>query len=280
MKIRLLYLLFGATFFAIIFWSNSSGAGLAQGIDRTGSPVGSGSCATCHAGGNFSPTISAQLLKDNVPISQYEPGEDYTYRLTINASSGSPAGYGFQTVALQGSNNANAGVWDSPPTGTRITTLNNRQYFEHSSTLNNNTIEIKWEAPAAGTGPVRFYAAGNAINNNGSTGGDSPTMLASPLTITEQSTSSVFATKLLPAELKAYPNPVADQLNLNIQIKESGRYFLSILDLTGKEIQKETVQLINGENIESLNVNSLAAGHYAVRLSDGERVATTKIVKN
>ncbi len=280
MKIRLLYLIFGTALLAVIFWSNSSGAGVVQGIDRTGSPVGSGSCETCHAGGSFSPVITAQLLKDNVPITQYEPGEDYTYRLTINASSGSPAGYGFQTVALRGDNNVNAGTWDSTPSGTRITTLNNRRYFEHSNVLNSNVIEIKWEAPAAGSGPVRFYAAGNAVNGDGTSGGDDPGTLASPLVIAEQSTSSVFATKLLPAEILVYPNPVADQLNLNIQIKESGRYFLSILDLTGKEVQKETIQLINGENIESLNVKNLAAGHYAVRLSDGERVATTKIVKN
>lgn len=279
MKRKTLYTLFAAAFCAALFFNNSGGAGASQQTDRTGSPLSSGICSECHGGGIFAPTVEAKLLKNDVVVTQYEPGEDYTFRLTITPTNGTPARYGFMAVALRGTGNLNAGDWDSPPAGTRITSIGTREYFEQSSPRSTNTFEIKWKAPTAGTGAVRFYAAGNAVNGTGGTDGDAAASLSSALTITEKATSSAFDVALLPATINAYPNPVEAQLNLKIQIKESGRYFLTLHDMLGKELQRETIQLLNGENLETLNVSNLAAGHYAVRISDGKRVATQQIVK-
>lgn len=279
MKGRILYTLFAAAFCAVLFLNNSGGAGAAQQADFTGSPLSSGICSECHGGGSFAPTVAAQLLKNNAVVTQYEPGEDYTFRLTITATNGTPSRYGFQAVALRSANNANAGAWDSAPAGTRLTTIANRQYFEHSSPRATSSFDIKWEAPAAGTGAVSFYAVGNAVNGNGGTSGDAAAALAQALVVSERATSSAFEVKELAAFINAYPNPVGEQLNLTIELQESGRYFLSIFDTNGKEIQRKTVQLLSGKNQETLNVENLAAGHYAVRLSDGERVKTQQIVK-
>lgn len=279
MKRKVLYTLFAVACCAFLLLNNSGGAGAAQQTDRTGSPLSPGICSECHGGGNFAPVVEAQLLKNNVAVTQYTAGEDYTFRLTITATSGTPARYGFMAVALLANNN-NAGSWDSPPAGTRITAIGTRQYFEQSSPRNTNTFDIKWKAPATGAGPVRFFAAGNATNGNGGTGGDAAAELAQALTITERSVSGVFGVQELEASILAYPNPVREQLNLNIELQESGRYFLSIFDLNGKELQRKTIQLQSGKNQESLNVSNLAAGNYAVRLSDGERVKTQQIVKN
>ncbi len=279
MKIKATYALFFCVLISVIFLGNSGGAGAVQGVDRTKSPLSPGDCSTCHGGGNFAATLTAQLLEDGAPITEYEPGEDYTFRLTINTSN-PPERYGFQVVALQGAQNANAGTWDSPPSGFRLTNISNRQYVEHNSARTSNVLEIKWKAPVAGSGAVRFYAAGNAVNFNGSTSGDSPTSLGNmPLTIAEKATSSIFAAKLLPATVKIYPNPVRDRLNLSIQIKESGRYALRVFDLDGRERQSEFIELIAGENMESIAVENMPAGNYLVVLSDGERTASAKMLK-
>lgn len=278
MRQRTVYLLFAVALSTVIFTNYSGGAGANGAGDRTGSPISSGNCNTCHAGGSFAPVVAAQLLKDGNAVTQYVPGGAYTLRVTVSAT-GTPNSYGFQAVALRGADHLNAGAWDSPPAGFRVSTINNRQYAEHSSTRTSNIMEIKWLAPATGAGPVRFYASGNAVNGNGSSSGDAAASLAMALTINEQSTSGAFDVAILPAEINAYPNPVAEQLNLKIKMQESGRYQLSVYDLNGKEMQRETVQLQNGENQETLNVSQLAAGHYAVRLSDGKRVATQQIVK-
>ncbi len=280
MRQRTIYLLFAVALSTVIFTNYSGGAGANGAGDRTGSPISTGNCSTCHAGGSFAPVIAAQLLKDGNAVTQYVPGAAYTLRVTINAT-GTPNGYGFQAVALRGTDHLNAGAWnrDSLPAGFRVSTINNRQYAEHSSKSTGNVMEIKWLAPVAGSGSVRFYASGNAVNDNGSSSGDAAASLAMALMINEQTTSGAFDVALLPATINAYPNPVAEQLNLKIKMQESGRYQLSVFDLNGKELQRETVQLQNGENQEVLNVSQLAAGHYAVRLSDGKRVATQQIVK-
>lgn len=280
MKIQLLYIVFGITFCAFLFTNNSSGPANAQRTDRTGSPLSPGTCGRsgCHSGGNFSPSMTAELLKDGVAVTAYEPGEDYTLRISI-AASGTPTRYGFQTVALMGTNDENAGEFDSAPIGFSKVTLSNRVYVEHNSPRTNDFLEIKWEAPAAGSGDVRFYAAGIAANGNGSTSGDGTAALADPLTITEATTSSIFGVETLAAHINAFPNPVGDQLNLNLEVQSSGRYLLSVLNLAGQELQREAIQLQAGTNIEQLNVQDLAAGHYFIRLSDGERIATQKILK-
>lgn len=278
MKRRIVYTLFVTAFCTFLLLSNSGGTGATQQTDRTGSPLSPGICSECHGGGSFAPSVEARLLKNNAVVTQYTPGEDYTFRLTITATNGTPARYGFMAVALR-SNNTNAGTWDSPPAGTRTITINGREYFEQSSPRTANSFDIKWKAPAAGSGLVRFYAAGNAVNGNGSTSGDAAAQLPEALVISERSTSAAFGVKELEASMLAYPNPVNEQLNLNIEVKEIGRYFLSIYDMTGKELQRKTLLLQSGKHQETFEVTNLAAGHYAVRLSDGERLKTLQIVK-
>lgn len=54
--------------------------------------------------------------------------------------------------------------------------------------------EFDWTAPSAGTGPVRFYAAGNAANNDGSDNGD-----------------RIYTSNLAVAEASSGPNTVLPQ---------------------------------------------------------------------
>ncbi|HMO39652.1 MAG TPA: T9SS type A sorting domain-containing protein [Saprospiraceae bacterium] len=279
-KIRLLFVFFLAAFTWIMFNSNSGGAGVAQGADRTGSPLSIGTCNACHGGGNFNPSMTAELLKDGMPVTMYEPGEDYTFRLTVTAASGMPSGYGFQAVALRGATNEEAGAWDSSPPGFRITTLSGRRYVEQNSTRNDNRLEIKWTAPQSGSGPVRFYASGNAVNRNGSTGGDSPTSLGMPLTVAEQMTTALNSNRILPVAMTAYPNPARTEVHLQIGVATGGIYWLSLHDLQGRTVQQVRIGLSNGDNLETLDLSGLTAGQYVARLSDGQRIATVPIVKN
>lgn len=279
MKSKILYTLFAMALGAALFLNNAGGPGAVSRTDVTNSPLSSGNCNECHGGGNFAPAVTATLLENGTPVTQYKPGEDYIFRLKITANNGTPSRYGFQAVALRGESNQNAGTWDSPPSGTQLTTLNNRVYFEHSSPRTTNSFDIKWKAPTTGSGAVRFYASGNATNGDGNSTGDVAASLAAPLLIAEASTSAAFEVPALPATINAYPNPVETQLNLQIQIKESGRYLLTVHDMTGKTLQHKTIQLLNGDNLESLDMSNLAAGHYAVRLTDGKRVATRTVVK-
>lgn len=278
MKNTLSLFTFLAVAAAVFLTGNASGPGEVQGIDRTGSPLSPGACNTggCHSGGAFSPSLQVALLDGDEPVEEYEPGKTYTFRLRINAGAGAPAGYGFQAVALTGDDDAFAGAWGDPPNGIQITTIDDRDYAEHSSPSNSNTFEIDWTAPEEGV--VRFYAAGNAVNRNGQPTGDSALPLANPLVI-QPMAAGIFGVEKLAVDLRVSPVPAVDQLDLRIGGAAPGRYELSLVDALGRPLHRETIDLYAGEQTKTLNLSALPAGHYFVRLSDGRRVAAQAVVK-
>ena len=266
---------------AWLFYGNSGGAGSVQGVDRTGSPLSPGSCNEngCHTDNSFSPSVELVLLSGENEISEYEPGETYRMRFTVTPGTGTPAGYGFQAVALSGEDNVNAGTWGDEPDGVQVIEINDRFYVEHSERSGSNVFEIDWTAPSGETGPVRFYAAGNAVNGNGNNSGDGAVALAEPVLIPARSAASFARIAGLDVEMKVWPNPAIDHFSLLISKAEAGHYEVSIADLQGRILNKRPVQLRSGENRELFDISRLETGHYFVRLSDGKRVASRKLLK-
>lgn len=269
--------LFALTFLLI---NNAAGPGETQDEDRTGSPLSSGSCNTtdCHDDGSFNPSVQIELLKDNVAVNKYLPGETYEVKVTITAGTGIPSGYGFQAVALRSSNNGNTGSWGTPPAGVqKITLSNGRTYVEHSEPkTGSNFFEVEWTAPAVGIGNINIYAAGNAVNlNNESTGDGANTVL---LTLEEDIPISVKTEQQI-LDFSIFPNPVQEVLNLKIGSRYAEKIEMNITDVNGKIVQMQKFDLAEGLNEENINVNSLAKGLYLIRLINEHEVATQTMLK-
>lgn len=264
-------------FLVFLFNSNSGGAGAVQDRDRTGSPLALGTCANCHGGGNFNSSVNVEILDGETAVTAYEPNRQYTFRVTVTASN-NPAGYGFQAVVLNG-DDANAGVFGAAPAGTAVTTLNNRQYFEHNARSTTNTWSIDWTAPAAGTGGVRIYAAGNAVNGSSGESGDSPTHLETPITIMESVTNQSSLVQNLNLEMEIFPNPVQDVLNIALNGAESGRFQLRLMNAAGQVIQSNPIDVYAGRAKRQINVQNLPAGHYTLMISDGKRAQSLPLIK-
>ncbi len=279
MKFRFIYSFFVIAAGAYCFMGSATGAGVNQSVDLTGSPLGGGVfCSLCHNGGSFAPSIAVQVLDNGSAVTNYEPGKTYTLRVAITAGAGSPSRYGFMAVALAGANNQGAGTFGTPPDGIRQTTISNRVYVEHNTPSIGNTFEVEWTAPAAGTGNVRFYASGNATNNNNSSAGDNAVRLTTPVTLTEMTTSSVPSTQLF-EQVSAWPNPVDKELNIRMVSSSSGRFKMDVMDVQGSLMRSEEVLLSAGENNLKRNWSELASGVYFVRFSDGMAMTTLRILK-
>lgn len=78
--------------------------------------------------------------------------------------------------------------------------------------------------------------------------------------------------------LNIYPNPVRDQLSVNISIKGNEDVKLSIIDQLGKELI-EASSKINGEGIVNISTESLAKGIYFVRMENGTNLQFVRFVK-
>ena len=107
MKQKTLLTIFGLAFLAFVFSSNSGGRASSAGAGNTSAPGETGTCASCHSGGSFGASLSVQVFNagTTTPVTNYMPGTTYDLKVTVTNSSGSPAGYAFQMVALKNSTN-------------------------------------------------------------------------------------------------------------------------------------------------------------------------------
>lgn len=156
----------------------SGGPGNNGAGSAANTPFGSGTCARtgCHGGGNFSPSITVQLLSGTTPTTVYSSNTSYTLRITATASNTtSNTRYGFQVVSVRtGSPYTAVNGWGTLPTNTQTYTTGGRVHIEHSTPLTSNVIDIPWTSPNVSTGSITFYAAVNVVNNNSSQTGDNP----------------------------------------------------------------------------------------------------------
>lgn len=258
---------------AIMLMSNDDGVATAQAKDRTGSPVGlTQRCEQCHSGASFTVNISNRL-KDalgNV-VTSYTPGETYTYEVELSSTGASK--YGFQTVAIKASTNAQAGDFTSALPNTKTKSLSTgREYGEHVSPSTSGLFKLNWVAPVAGTGTVNFYASGIGCNGTGTTSGDKAT-LAPVLAIAENTTTSIQEFKSI--DFSIYPNPSNDIVY--IQYPYTGEYSLQVFSLNGKQIKN--ISPLNQQS--AITITDLETGTYLMYLFNeaGHQVAVQKLIK-
>ncbi len=267
-----------AVFASLLLWlANAAGPGNVQGIDRTGSPLSPGACDACHFGGGFNPSITAELLDGGVAVTQYEANKSYTLRVRINTAV-SPNRYGFQAVALTGTGNLNAGAFGTPPTGFRKTTILGREYAEHSSPRNSNTMEFSWTSPPALGETIRFYAAGIAANNNGDSSGDSPVQLSGPLLISPLTSNSgeALAQRL---KLRVLGNPAGESLRLGLHNPEGAPFRFALYTLDGRRAWSAAQWLPEGEQILEWETAGLPGGVYVLFAESRAGIASVKVLR-
>ena len=195
----LISLAFAAISLFFLFSSNSNGRATQSNNGNTGAPGETATCANCHSGGaygNVTVTIEMFLDGTNTAVSSYNPGQTYDMRVTVTPSTGSPLGYSFQMTCLTSPANTPLGGYSALASNVKqklVTTgtYMGRTYVEHNGVGTNNQFNMSWTAPAAGTGTVKFYSAGNCVNLSGSTSGDK--VGNSSITITENAPVQITA---------------------------------------------------------------------------------------
>ncbi|MCB0515933.1 MAG: choice-of-anchor V domain-containing protein [Chitinophagales bacterium] len=166
----------------ILLPSRRNGLATVNGDGGVGAPGDGTTCIACHSSnGTYNTSISFNIYEENTttPITAYTAGSTYDILFVTTANGGTPAGYGFQLLALENAGNTNAGSWSSWSSNVKQASTGSgaslRYYIEHGV---GNTYSIpgsytvKWTAPVAGTGDVTFYYGGNSVNGNNNTSGD------------------------------------------------------------------------------------------------------------
>jgi hypothetical protein len=232
--------------------SSSNGRATAANSGNTGAPSESQVCGNCHNGGSFGTvnlTIQVFIQGTTTPVTAYVPGNTYDIRVTVQNSSGNPAGYGFQLTCLTTPGNSPLAGYTNLASNVKQKTVlvgavAGRTYVEHNGVLPNNQFNFRWTAPAAGTGSVRMYSAGNAVNGNGSTGSDNGG--ATSLILTEAQNLTVSVSETNPSCF----GQNSGSINLTINTGNPPYTFL----------------WNDGSNVEDRT--NVAAGEYSVLITD------------
>ena len=281
MKLKNIYKLFALAVLFVTLQSRSTGPAGTANLQVSGAPGSSGSMGTCanagcHVAGAFNPSASIQLLDGTTATTVYQPGKSYKVRVAFTAGSGSPARYGFQAASLNSANNQ-SGEWGNVGAGKQAVTLAGRSYVEHSIPSSSNSFEMEWIAPGAGAGDVTFYSAGIAANNNGGTSGDGTA--ATSLTVGEDPVNSISELNRNTMQMEAIPNPVQENLNLQIFSRSVGSHKVSVMDITGHVVRTLPVDIQPGQQTLNIDVASLPSGIYVVQLVGESHSAAIQIIK-
>lgn len=220
---------------------------------RTGSP-GETICSACHGGGSGTTVVNISATP-SFSANKYIPGNTYT--ITVSVINNAYNLFGFGCEVLNASNNTDAGNMTTALSGVQfLVAANGRKNATHTSPKSGTgtaSFQFVWTAPTT-PDTVTIYAAGNAVNGNGSTLGDMAN--SASLTITPD------VTGISNAEIKntmtVYPNPASGFININIQyFNQPQDVFIELFDIKGNKVCNLSDTRINyGEN------------HYRVLLPD------------
>ena len=81
------------------------------------------------------------------------------------------------------------------------------------------------------------------------------------------------------ASLKVFPNPVDENVNIQIEIRQNTNLNISVNNLLGKTIFMENKDLNEGIQTMNINLRNLPSGIYFLNLSDGQEIISHKIMK-
>jgi hypothetical protein len=236
-------------------------------------------CAGCHGGGTFQPSLIVEA-KDNKGnlVTKFRPNDTINFSVTINtASATNPSSYGFQMLALAGANNTPANTWFNQGSNTRITSLTSggqsgRTYVEQLSPSSTKTFTASWRAPSNASGNVTFYVSGIATNGNNGTSGDSP--VNTTLVLSNATSSSDLESKGY--DWNIIQNSTNQNLDLSLNSPSDEILDYQILDIKGQVLSRGKWGVTLGQNRLSLSLGGVPSGVYLISLQDSQRFVSTK----
>ena len=286
MKLKFTYFLFAIGLISIaLSYGSSGGRAAAANSGNTGAPGdNTETCVTCHGNSAAIQVLIDLDLLDGAgePITEYTPGATYTAKILLDVQQGTPEAFGFQMVALKGEldqNGEDAAAYGAVSANAQVVTTtgaNPRTYVEHDGPSETNEFTAEWTAPEAGTGPISFYACGNGVNDNGTTGGDNAACIK--VQFNEAIDTRTNTLEAISA-LNVYPNPVSDNLMLEVAATEhqSGKWSLN--SLSGRMLTHQALELNTGNNLINIPVNHLSSGIYFLKIQTEEGFITKRIIK-
>jgi hypothetical protein len=255
---------------------------LSSGINRSsgspggksGSPGDGADCSQCH-----SSTVKTKdgWITTDIPDEGYKPGGVYT--ITLTASQTGISRFGFELTAEDAAK-AKTGTFDTGGNN-EIALVNQSKAITHRSsgiaaTNGSKSWSFKWTAPVIGTGEVGFYAAVNAANADGGTGGDA--IYTTNLKVDEQIDNSIESF-LLEGWLKMYPNPAQDVIKVHMNGLSIGKISYRLFNLQGQLLREDHLDVNASNSVLAIPIRDLPIGNYVIYFNGNDLNLKGRFIK-
>ncbi len=276
--------------FAILSFSGGRASSGDEG--NTGAPgdamngANAKTCQFCHSAGAFGPPTMKIELYDSIGttrLTTYKPGLVHTVRVTTTAT-GTPAGYGFQMIDIKKTGNTPvAGFLQQgfqTASNVQVATTSagsitpNRTYAEHRGVQNSPTFNVKWKAPAKGTGAIVFYASGTAVNGNNGQAGDGSTSTNQEFAEGTTSTKEIEGT----LRFEVFSQGNTEGVALLLTSDRARAITVRVYNLAGQIVTIEKWALASGDNMRAIQLGAVR-GAYMIQIADNQTVITKKVIK-
>ena len=232
----------------------------------SGAPGKSTCASSCHGG------ASGTMVVSGFPTS-YTPGQTYT--ITITHNGGNKIVNVNATTRLGTTTNV-AGSFTAGSNSVLYTGADGGIYTSPHLV---DAIIFQWTAPAAGSGPVTFYAAGYQASSTSSASGQTTKV---SFTATEI-TSGVEQTFIQPktfSVLENYPNPFNPETKIRFSVPKDGFVTLKIYNAIGHHAATlfEGRAVAGVMYVKTFNAFGMSSGTYFVRLESPGHVQVQKLV--
>lgn len=241
-------------------------------------------CTMCHI--SF-PVNSGDGTLDLQAPTAYVPGN--TYDLVVDLTDADQTRWGFELAVLTSSLEQAGTLVVTEPNSTQLSDnpdpgpdfLKQTSAGTFPGNPNGGSWAFQWIAPAAGTGILTFYVAGNAANNNGFFDDD----YIYTITATADEGSGVFGEDPTPLSmelLRNYPNPFNPTTTVEFSLVQSGNVRLDMYNLLGQQVQSLwDGWMSEGVHSVRLDGSDLASGTYftILRTSAGQKIRVMHLEK-
>jgi len=272
-----IYSIFSAIVLLVLLVSNKGGRAFQENEGSTGAPGEPVYCKNCH-NANIVVAVDIFVIDGKDTVKTYIPEKNYNVHVVIRPTGGpAPKGYGFQLVGLIAPNKQSGPDIKTLTAGsqnvkTATTTSTKRLYAEHNGNSSTSTFIVNWQAPALGSGPVTFYAAGMGNNANNDSSGDGAAK--NSLQLNEKVTTATIHDKAK-TDLQVFPNP-GPGLFYCSGFDSDKIKSLSVFDLMGKPVCNREFN-----QTPCIDLTEQQDGIYFVQWKDlnGNVLRTSKLIK-
>ncbi len=285
MKNRLAILVVLSALTLIITSGGTDVTSNAAPLGSSGAP-GENTCAksTCHTGSNVNAGSAILNVVFSQGITAYQPNE--IYDIVVSLHQPGIERFGYQALALNGNNQNTGTLLVSDSMRTQIQqgygAFEGRNYitYKYAGTApyapGQGQWWFKWQAPPTNEGPITFYAAAVAANNDGFDTGD--TVYTSQTTI-QQTATAINTISTNYAGLNIFPNPARGRVNVYYQTTAPSATTIRLTNLLSATMPVLIQRADNaGDQTLALDVSQLPAGIYFLSVTANSKTTTQKVI--